>query len=403
MFEARIAPEGCSLFAALRNGHGRRRSVTYVVRMLRRKVATALLVVVLAGCGTRQDAGSGAIATVPASPSPSASPTAQPSPSPSPSPTPLTVPFPDLPVIVGTATGDLYFRLQNGAPAGAKVHACDGVVGDIFAYGRQAAIFCSSPGSGPSGSALYLWDEATARVTQIAKTEARMAAFDGLGSLAYVIVGRTEPSAPISMTKLMLRDLRSGADTSLDERYGVAFELRTTGEGVAVWRPKNSLSFVRSDADAGTWIIRGTTLAKLSQHRLIEGDKGRDLLESEPSGESGGSTYAVLKTTTEQRLTPSDISNEKALAFLPDGRAVVWRPISGFSGVMVIYRGTAVERMDRGAFSEFHAMTSGEWIVGLEYSGAPSLTLRAYRPGDGAFASALGGSITAIAMLGPKK
>ena len=45
----------------------------------------------------------------------------------------------------------------------------------------------------------------------------------------------------------------------------------------------------------------------------------------------------------------------------------------------------------------------GEWLVGQELSGAPSLTLRAYRITDGAFASSPGDGISAIALLGPKK
>jgi hypothetical protein len=206
------------------------------------------------------------------------------------------------------------------------------------------------------------------------------------------------------MTKLMLRDLRTGADTALDERYGVAFELRRTGRGIAVWRPKNSLSFVRPDAEAGTWLIRGTTLVKVSQHRLIDGREGVDLLESEPGPNSSGATYVVWKTTAEQRLTPASVANERAVAIDTSFRAVAWRPERGeFDGSMVIYDGTAVVRTDRGLFSAYKAMAQGEWIVGLEYSGAPSLTLRAYRLTDGAFASMPGGSITAIALLGAKK
>jgi hypothetical protein len=39
---------------------------------------------------------------------------------------------------------------------------------------------------------------------------------------------------------------------------------------------------VRPDAEAGTWILHGTALTKLSLYRLIDDGKGRDLLESEP-------------------------------------------------------------------------------------------------------------------------
>ena len=364
--------------------------------MQRVAVGSLVLVSVLASCGsTTQNASTGA--SPKASTSPSAAVTAAPTPS------PVIVPFPDLPVIVGTSTGDLFFALNNGQPAGPKVHACNGTIRYVVAYGRQAAFLCGGPGM---VTALFLWDEATNRATEIAKSESAMIAFDGLGSLAYVTIGKIEPSAPIPMTKLVVRDLRSGATTVLDERYGVAFELRTTGEGIAVWRPRNSLSFVRPDAEAGTWLIRGTTLAKFSQHRLIDGGKGRDVLETEPVGSSGGSccTSVIWRTTAEERLTPSDVSNENAVALLEDGRVVAWRPdTSPFAGSIVIYNGTKVERTDRGFFSAFGVMRAGEWLVGQELSGAPSLTLRAYRITDGAFASSPGDGISAIALLGPKK
>lgn len=350
-----------------------------------------LLGVSIAACGARLDSGSAATPAATTDP-----PTASPAPTPSASPSPSTAPFPDLRFIVGTPSGDIYFALSGGAPAGPKVHVCDSAITALATYARQAAVACND--------GLFLWDEASGAVTRIATGESRLAAFDGLGSLAYVTIGAEVPTAPISMTKLLLRDLRTGATATIDERFGVAFDLRMTGEGIAVWRPKNSLSFVRPDAEAGTWIIRGTTLVKLSDHRLVAGEKGRDLLESEPGPNSSGATYVVSKTNTETRLTPAGVTNERALALTSDGRIVAWRPMTDeFHGAVVIYRGTSVERTDAGRFSAFNAMTDGDWIVGLEYSGPPSLTLHAYRIADGAFASVTASGVSAIALLGPKK
>src|SRR5258708_28589974 len=65
-------------------------------------------------------------------------------------------------------------------------------------------------------------------------------ALGGQGEVVYVTIGRSEPLAPIAMTKLMVLDLRTGTTTAVDERYGVAFELRLTGEGIMVWRPQKS-------------------------------------------------------------------------------------------------------------------------------------------------------------------
>ena len=356
-----------------------------------RPLLAFLLVATLTACGSRlSDAGASGAATRPGGASASTV-----SASPSPSPAGRTAPFPDLPVIVGTSRGDVYFALRGGAPAGPSLHVCDGTVTAITAYGRQAAITCAS--------SLYLWDE-TRGISLIAKTDAQVAAFDGNSSLAYVEVGQSGGSAPIPTTRLVLRDVRTGASTLLDERYGVAFDLRRTGRGIAVWRPRNSLSFVRPDAEVGTWIVIDRKLVKWSQHRVIDGMKGWDLLESEPAGGSGGTTYVLWKTTGEQRLTPLDVANEKAVAITTDLRAVAWRPDLGpFEGSMVTYEGTRVVRSDVGRFSAYRVATSGDWVVGEEYSGAPSLTLTAYRISDGAFAAQPAIGFTAFALLGAKK
>ena len=326
--------------------------------------------------------------------------------SPSASPSPQLVAFPDLPFIVGTNAGDLYFQLINGQPSGRKVHACDGAIANLVANGRQALFLCYSTGI----PTLYLYDDDTGTVAAIVKTESAVYALTGTGQAVYETIGQTVPTAPISMTKLMLLDLRTRATTTIDERFGVAFELRPTGEGLLVWRPKNSLSFIRPDADAGSWILNGSTLVKLSQFRLIEGGTGRALLESEAIDPATGyfagacCTYVYWKTASEQRLPPSDVRNERGLAVLDDGRAVTWRPEAGeFEGSVVIYSGMKVERVDRGRFSSFRALRSGDWIVSQELSGAPSLTLHAYRISDGAFAATSASAVSTLTILGPKK
>ena len=42
-----------------------------------------------------------------------------------------------------------------------------------------------------------------------------------------------------------------------------------------------------------------------------------------------------------------------------------------------------------------------DWLIGFEYSGAPALTLRAYRVTDGAFGSAPGNNVSALAPFAP--
>jgi len=77
--------------------------------------------------------------------------------------------------------------------------------------------------------------------------------------------------------------------------------------------------------------------------------------------------------------------------------------VNVFEGAVVVYRQGVVERIGRGAFSAYRVVRDPDWIVGSEISGAPGLTLHAYRISDGAFASASGGNVTALAFLGAAK
>jgi hypothetical protein len=235
-------------------------------------------------------------------------------------------------------------------------------------------------------------------------------AFTATNGLVYVVPGKYEPPAPISMAKLMLRDLRTGTDTALDERYGVTFATWTVPDGVALWRPQNSLSFMRSEAESGTWLLKGTTLTRLSRHRLIDGSAGRYLLESEPVDANGylaspggsSTTYLVVRTgTTETRLTPPDVPTEQGIALFADGRVVAWRPSANdpFVGTMVVYKEGVVVRRDPGRFGNLNLVRSGDWVVGTEITGR--LMFRAYRISDGAFASLEGGDVRTFAFLGP--
>ena len=326
------------------------------------------------------------------------------------------VPFPDLTFIVGTNTGDLYFQIKDGQPAGRKVHVCSGAVGDLVAYGRKAAFVCGAPGD----QTLYVYDDATGTTAAVAKTEISWPgmAFTTTNELVYVTVGAAVATAPIPMTKLVQLDLKTGATTTIDERYGVAFEVRLQAEGVAIWRPQNSLSFRRSEADAGSWLLREKKLGRLSLHRLIDGYLGHSLLESEPVDATGylsssttDRTYVMLRGDSEVRLTPPDVANEKAIALLPDGRIFTWRPSASdpYQGAMVLYRDGVVQRQDLGKFSTLHLLHTADWtthtsdwIIGYEISGAgPQYWYRAYRTSDGAFASITAGSITSLGFLGP--
>jgi hypothetical protein len=324
-------------------------------------------------------------------------------PTPSATSTPTTVAFPDkLSFVVGTNDGLLYSQLVNGAPAGSPLRACDGLIGTLASYGRKVLVVC--PDATPK---LAIFDADARTISVIPGVEPLEATWTNLGdSVVYTAIGACEPPAPICKTKLMQRDLRTGATTQLDEQYGVGRDLRLTGEGVTVWRGMNMDSFVRQADQVGTWVVRGTTVSRFSQQRLVDGGKGRDLFETEETSFNAGCCTAVMTgyQMQAQRLTPSSVSNERAIALLEDGRIVAFRPDSKnnmFVGSVVVYRAGVVERSDRGNFSPYRVVRDLDWIVGFEY--APGGTLRAYRISDGAFASASGGNITALAPLGPAK
>lgn len=303
---------------------------------------------------------------------------------------PRTAPFPDLPLIFGTPTGGLYFELRDGLPAGNRVDVCAMPIIGLTTFGHLALFFCET--RSPRYE-MYLWDDDARKLTDLGPSDTAQAILAGATDIVYVATGRSEPLAPIPMTTLVRRDLRSRVTTVVDERYGVAFELRGTDAGVAVWRPKNSLSFERPDDQSGTWMLVGTAASRLTRHRLVDGRSGQWALESEPVDSGTGSlasglccTYVLRRDgAAEQRITPADVANEKALAMLDDGRIVTWRiGSSEFDGTVVTYQGTAVVRADAGPFTWYHVHRSGEWLVGEAL--APSPVLRAYRTTDGAFA-----------------
>jgi hypothetical protein len=296
----------------------------------------------------------------------------------------------------------VYPELVQGKPAERAVRACDGQVGSLASFGRKVLVVCRD-----ETSRLGIFDVDAGTFSVVPGVRAYEAAWTINGdAVLYTTTGTCEPSAPICKTKLVQRDLRTGATIQLDERYGVGRDLRMTGNGVMVWRAANMDSFVRPANEVGTWFVRETTLVRFSPYRFVDGYKGRYVLETEETSFNAGCCTTVISLTDrEQRLTPSSIWNERAIAWLEDGRVVAFRPDPGnlLEGAMVIYRAGTVERVDRGKFSAFRVVRDVDWIVGSEFSGAPGGTLRAYRVSDGAFASTSGANITTLAPLGPAK
>jgi hypothetical protein len=366
--------------------------------------ALAVAALLLTACGDH--VGSGGASGLSPSPAGSAA-TAKPTPvaTPDPLPTAPTVAFPArLAFAVGTYDGLVYPQLVDGKPAGTPVRGCDGQVSSLSTLGRTVLVVCREP-----TYQLSIFDVDAGKISVIPGVQALEAVWTIQGdAIVYTTLGTCEPPAPICKTKLMQRELRTGATVQLDEQYGVGSDLRSTGAGVTVWRAMNMSSFVRSADQSGTWVVRDGTLTRFSAHRLIDGDKGRFLLETDGSSSMVSCcTSVVLKFDQEQRITPSSVDHERAVALLEDGRIVAFRPdpVDVFEGSVVVYRAGVVERSGRGKFSAFRAVRDVDWIVGLEISGAPGLMLRAYRISDGAFASASGGNITitALAPLGPAK
>jgi hypothetical protein len=363
--------------------------------------ALLVLALILTACGDH--VGSGSITGTSPGPNPSDPIKPTPTSTPVPSPTAPTVAFPArLALVVGTYDGLVYPQLIDGKPAGTPVRGCDGQVSNLAAWGRKVLVICREP-----TYRLSIFDPDAGTLSVIPGVEALEATWTTLGdSVVYTAIGACEPPAPICKTKLMQRELRTGVTTQLDERYGVGRDLRSTGEGVTVWRGMNMDSFVRLADEVGTWVVRGTTLSRFSQHRLIDGGKGRDLFETEETSFHAGCCTVVMTGYQQQaqRLTPSSVSNERAIALLEDGRIVAFRPDSKnnlFVGSVVVYRAGVVERSDRGSFSPYLLVRDVDWIVSVEYGAGG--TLRAYRISDGAFASASSVNVTALVRIGPAK
>jgi len=361
-----------------------------------------LIALVLTACGDH--VGSGGLSGLSPTPGGTAA-TAKPTPvaTPEPLPTAPTVAFPArLSFAVGTYDGLVYPQLVDGKPAGTPVRGCDGQVSTLSSLGRKVLVVCREP-----TSQLGIFDVDAGTFSVVLGVQALEAVWTIQGdSIVYTTRGSCDPPAPICRTKLMQRELRTGKTAQIDDQYGVGSDLRLTGAGVTLWRAMNMSSFVRSADQSGTWVLRDGTLTRFSAHRLINGDKGRFLLETDgPSSSFGCCTSVIFKFDQEQRITPASVDHERAVALLEDGRIVTFRPdlVNVFEGAVVVYRQGVVERIGRGAFSAYRVVRDPDWIVGSEISGAPGLTLHAYRISDGAFATASGGNVTALAFLGAAK
>jgi hypothetical protein len=194
-----------------------------------------------------------------------------------------------LPFVVGTADGFVYPELVHGKPAERAVRACDGQIGSLASFGRKVLVVCRD-----ETSRLGVFDVDAGTFSVVPGVRAYEAAWTINGdAVLYTTTGTCEPSAPICKTKLVQRDLRTGATTQLDERYGVGRDLRTTGNGVMVWRAANMDSFARPANEVGTWFVRETTLVRFSPYRFVDGYKGRYVLETEETSFNAGCCTTV--------------------------------------------------------------------------------------------------------------
>ncbi len=131
-----------------------------------------------------------------------------------PSSTLRSVAFPDLSFVVGTDSGDIYTRLANGQPAGARRHICDAPIIDLVTYERLVLIACGRAGD----TVWYLWDSRGTQVTLVATSQMTSAQFASADRVVYLAMGRYEQDAPISMGAVMLWDRGSGSARRQDCR-----------------------------------------------------------------------------------------------------------------------------------------------------------------------------------------
>lgn len=214
-------------------------------------------------------------------------------------------------------------------------------------------------------------------------------------SLIYTSRGSCEPPAPICKERLWLRELTNGepidAPRLLLEEYNLG-AVNWTPLGPSVFKPQMSLNGIRQPADAGTFLYDGSAWRRYSLHEVLDAIRdGPTLLAAEGGSASRRGGGVVIRVgTQETRWTPADVNDETPLALLDDGRVLAWRPLTGpFRGQLVVYRDGLVVSSTMGAFSAFATFRAGifgEWVLGQEFSGAPTLTLHSYSISARAFA-----------------
>ncbi len=330
--------------------------------------------------------------------------------------------FPDVPLVAGTAVGDLV-RWRGGSWQ-LEAHVCPQDRGQdpvtalsISADGRTALVQCAR-GTGASftdpAREAFVYDFTTKSARAIGgTTEIGIGPVDPNGTSAIVGVrGDCPAPAPTCQSRWLELDLVSGRTSQrLPSAYWYSVEFRWTALGLSYYLPSASNAGVQPTDRVGTFTFDGRTGApiRFSDHRLIATDaSAHAVLE--------GTTSLVLTNprppsavierigTVEQVLTLSAVAEEHPVALLADGRIVAWRPdgpdSNEINGRMVVYDRGRVVRETVGTFARGDVLQAGDWLISKLYRGGATYDLYAYSVSADSFVSRSAGvAIGALAVL----
>lgn len=372
-------------------------------------------------------------ALVSCAPAPVATGTATPSstntPSPSPAvasatpvPTVAAVTFPDVPLVAGTAFGDL--MRWRGASWQLEAHVCPQDRGQdpvtalsVSGDGRIALVQCArrtgTSVTDPAREA-YVYDFTTKTARAIGgTTELGIGPVDPNGTSAVIGArGECPAPAPTCQSRWLELDLVSGKTRELlPSWYWYSVEFRWTALGLSYYLPAYSNAGVQPPERVGTFTFDGRTGApiRFSAHRLIAADaNGHAVLERTTSLvlNNPRPPSAVIERTNavEELRTPASVAWEHPIALLADGRIVAWRPDGPDSdevhGRMIVYDRGRVVRETVGTFARGDALRAGDWLVSKLFLGGGTYDLSAYSISADAFVTRSAGiAIGAMAVL----
>ena len=326
--------------------------------------------------------------------------------------------FPDVPLVAGTAVGDL-MRWRGGSWQ-LEAHVCPQDRGQdpvtalsISADGRVALVQCFGTGGRPVTAArpAYVYDFSAKTARAIGgTTELGIGPVDQNGTSAVIgVPGDCPNPAPTCQSRWLELILSTGQTRELvPSGYWYSIEFRWTALGLSYFLPLRASAGQQPPERVGTFIFgsRNGTPVRFSTDRLIAADanahaaleRTASLVPINPPPPSA----AIERTSgIDSVVTPAGVPEEHPVALLADGRIVAWRPDGPdveAQGRMITYDHGRVVGDAPGFFARGDVLRSGDWLISKLFRGGATYDLFAYSLSSGAFAKRSAG--LAISALG---